>query len=547
LFVFPRTIVKILGSLVRKVILAFHSSKPRFQGMTSGQISLGLDLTYAPLMITSQKLTECELDLLFEAMHDDYIGGQPSATPRTAHATPANQNLLTLDASTIVEESAPTPTNSSSQTKKIMETMNVTFDELSIMVFKQRSSKPRFQGMTSGQISLGLDLTYAPLMITSQKLTECELDLLFEAMHDDYIGGQPSATPRTAHATPANQNLLTLDASTIVEESAPTPTNSSSQNKTRLVVRGYRQEEGIDFEESFASEDVYVCQPEGFINVDHPSHIYKLKKVLYGLKQAPRAWYDELSKFLLHNHFNKGTINLTLFIRRFNDDILVVHVYVDDIIFASTSLSTATTTTAIINDITLAKSLMEIKSAKPKTTAASTRPKAKGLVIHDQEQAPTPIVSSQQLSQVKDKEKRRKFFAAKRAEEKRNRPPTRAQQSSIITELVKESSKKAKAEITQESSLKRAGDELEQERSKKQKVEDDKEFEELKKCLEIISDDGDDNILYYLLVKKMYPLTNHTLHKMFNDVKLQVDYACEMAFELLKLVKKHLKEGYVSK
>ncbi|GKE44815.1 hypothetical protein Tco_1472099 [Tanacetum coccineum] len=53
------------------------------------------------------------------------------------------------------------------------------------------------------------------------------------------------------------------------------------------------------------------------------------------------------------------------------------------------------------------------------------------------------------------------------------------------------------------------------------------------------------SILYYLLVEKMYPLTNHTLHQMFNDVKLQVDYECEMAYELLRLVKKQLKEGYV--
>nr|GFA27598.1 hypothetical protein [Tanacetum cinerariifolium] len=130
-------------------------------------------------------------------------------------------------------------------------------------------------------------------------------------------------------------------------------------NKSRLVVRGYRQEKGIDFEESFApvarmeaikiflaydahksftvfqmdvktaffhgslKEDVYVCQPEGFIDADHPSHVYKLKKALYGLKQAPRAWYDELSTFLLQNHVFKGTIDPTLFIRRFYDDILV--------------------------------------------------------------------------------------------------------------------------------------------------------------------------------------------------------------------------------
>ncbi|GJV05597.1 retrovirus-related pol polyprotein from transposon TNT 1-94 [Tanacetum coccineum] len=84
-------------------------------------------------------------------------------------------------------------------------------------------------------------------------------------------------------------------------------------------------------------EDVYICQPEGFIDADHPSHVYKLKKALYGLKQAPRAWYDELSKFLLHNHFFKGTIDPMLFIRRFVDDILVVQVYVDDIIFGSTN------------------------------------------------------------------------------------------------------------------------------------------------------------------------------------------------------------------
>ncbi|GJU46464.1 retrovirus-related pol polyprotein from transposon TNT 1-94 [Tanacetum coccineum] len=84
-------------------------------------------------------------------------------------------------------------------------------------------------------------------------------------------------------------------------------------------------------------EDVYVYQPEGFIDADHPSHVYKLKNALFGLKQAPRAWYDELLKFLQQNHFNKGNIDPTLFIRRFNDDVLVVQVYVDDIIVVNQS------------------------------------------------------------------------------------------------------------------------------------------------------------------------------------------------------------------
>nr|GFC86132.1 hypothetical protein [Tanacetum cinerariifolium] len=82
------------------------------------------------------------------------------------------------------------------RTKKIMETMNVSFDELSAMAFEQRSSKPGLQSMTSGHISSELDITYAPSTITMQQPTEGELDLLFEAMYDDYFGGQPSAIVR---------------------------------------------------------------------------------------------------------------------------------------------------------------------------------------------------------------------------------------------------------------------------------------------------------------------------------------------------------------
>nr|GFD39078.1 hypothetical protein [Tanacetum cinerariifolium] len=88
------------------------------------------------------------------------------------------------------------------------------------------------------------------------------------------------------------------------------------RNKSRLVVRGYRQEEGLDFEESFAP----VARMEAIrIFLAYAAH----KSFTVFQKQAPRAWYDELSMFLLQNHFIKGTIDLTLFIRRFNDDILV--------------------------------------------------------------------------------------------------------------------------------------------------------------------------------------------------------------------------------
>nr|GEZ81269.1 hypothetical protein [Tanacetum cinerariifolium] len=117
------------------------------------------------------------------------------------------------------------------RTKKIIETMNVTFDELSAMVFDQSSSNLGLQSMTSRQISSGLDLTYAPSTVTNQQPTKGKLNLLFEAMYDDYIGGQPSAAPRNVSAAQAHHVRQTSTKSTSIADTAPTPTNSSSQAK----------------------------------------------------------------------------------------------------------------------------------------------------------------------------------------------------------------------------------------------------------------------------------------------------------------------------
>nr|GEY89263.1 copia protein [Tanacetum cinerariifolium] len=211
------------------------------------------------------------------------------------------------------------------RTKKIMETINVIFDELSAMAFEQSN------------------------------------------MYDEYIGGQPLATSRTVPAAQAPQVCQTLTASTTIANTASTPTNSSSPAtnipNTSQDVDGLKTQQHAQQQENQAplqpetvadnvpnamfDENTFVnpfstpsisaaessslqyvnpsnmhkfYQPyphECFIDVDHPSHVYKLKKALYGLKQAPKAWYNELSTFLLPNHFFKGTIDPTLFISRF--------------------------------------------------------------------------------------------------------------------------------------------------------------------------------------------------------------------------------------
>nr|GEW30736.1 retrovirus-related Pol polyprotein from transposon TNT 1-94 [Tanacetum cinerariifolium] len=327
------------------------------------------------------------------------------------------------------------------RTRKIMETMNVTFDELSAMAFEQNSSRPGLQSMTSRQISSELELSYAPSTITPQRPNERDLDILFEPLHNEFLGDSvpvptnSSNTPVSSHnadatsqqhaqqqrnltpsptasatdnvsnarfegdlfvnlfGTPSTESVVSSTQYTVKEaltdpawiesmqeelhqfirldvwELVPSPDgikpltlkwlfknkhdeeNTVIRNKTRLVVRGCRQEEGIDFEESFTpvarmeairiflayaahkgftvyqmdvktaflhgslKEDVYVCQPEDFIDADYPSHVYKLKKALH---------------------------NPTLFTRRFDDDILMVQVYVDDIIFGSSDLRYAT-------------------------------------------------------------------------------------------------------------------------------------------------------------------------------------------------------------
>ncbi|GKD08785.1 retrovirus-related pol polyprotein from transposon TNT 1-94 [Tanacetum coccineum] len=225
------------------------------------------------------------------------------------------------------------------RTRRIIETIHVQFDELyELMAPVQLSIGPYPTFMTSGQISSGLIPNPAPVAPYVSP-TNKELEILFQLMFDEYL--DPPRVERlvspapvvlvpvksTAESTIREDNpFAPVDNDSFINVFAPEPSSEASssgdlslaespyiykvkldeygdvlKNKGRLVAKGYRQEERIDFEESFAQtsflngelkEEVYVCQPEGFVDPDHPTHVYHMKKALYGLKQAPRARYQ---------------------------------------------------------------------------------------------------------------------------------------------------------------------------------------------------------------------------------------------------------------
>ncbi|GJW77173.1 retrovirus-related pol polyprotein from transposon TNT 1-94 [Tanacetum coccineum] len=251
-------------------------------------------------------------------------------------------------------------------------------------------------------------------------------DLLFQPMFDEYFNPPASVvSPVLAAAAPRPAYPTGSPSSTSIDQDAPSTSTLLTTHETQSLViaegvedqlqpttfdndpcqeallesswidamqeeihefkhldvwelvpsKGCHQEEGIDFEESFAPvarikaiwifvanasnknmtiyqmdvkkaflngnlrEVVYVSQPEGFVDQDNLTHVYRLKKALYGLKQTPRAWYDMLSSFLLSQEFSKGVVDPALFARKEGKDILLVLIYVADIIFASTDLA----------------------------------------------------------------------------------------------------------------------------------------------------------------------------------------------------------------
>jgi hypothetical protein len=102
-------------------------------------------------------------------------------------------------------------------------------------------------------------------------------------------------------------------------------------------IKLYQMDIKSAFLNGYINKEVYVEQPLGFEDDKKPNHVYKLKKTLYGLKQAPIAWYERLRDFLLSKEFKMGKVDITLFTKKFVQDLFVLQIYIDDIIFGSTN------------------------------------------------------------------------------------------------------------------------------------------------------------------------------------------------------------------
>ncbi|GJX26361.1 retrovirus-related pol polyprotein from transposon TNT 1-94, partial [Tanacetum coccineum] len=373
-----------------------HSiSGPTLHEMTPAIISSGL-VSNPPPSTPFVPPSRRDWDILFQLMFDELLTPPPSVdypaskvvTPIHEVVTPIPDVSTGLPSSTNVDQDAPSPSHSQTTPETQPPVIpNDVEEENHDIEIAHMGNDPYFgisipeipSGQSSLPVSIRLQLheqaffCYYDVFLTSIKpktykddLTQsCWLKAMQEELNDFERLEVWELVPR-----PDKVMVITLK---WIYKVKLDELGGILKNKARLVAHGCHQEEGIDFEQSFAPvarleairiflafaahmnmvvyqmdvktaflngnmrEEVYVSQSDGFVDPDNPNHVYKLKKALYGLKQAPRAWYDMLSSFLISQDFSKGLVDPTLFIRKEGKELLLVQVYVDDIIFVAST------------------------------------------------------------------------------------------------------------------------------------------------------------------------------------------------------------------
>ncbi|GJV34819.1 retrovirus-related pol polyprotein from transposon TNT 1-94 [Tanacetum coccineum] len=294
--------------------------------------------------------TSNELDLLFSPMFDELLNGTTPVMSKSSvvHATDAH-----------------TKRQQNNTTQSFTTTDVADVPPLNIQTTPQTTNQAP---------------THEPTVTATENIIQAETNNEYAQIDDDEFVNifstpvQERGETSSRHVDSTRRQLETDDEMCMftLAKNKRDEENTVIRNKARLVAKGYAQKEGIDFEESFApvarleavrlfiayvahkyftvyqmdvkttflygprKEEVYVNQPDGFVDPYHPDKVYHLKKALYRLKQAPKAWYDELSKFLVSKEFSKGSIDPTLFITKHREDILLLKIYVVAINFGST-------------------------------------------------------------------------------------------------------------------------------------------------------------------------------------------------------------------
>nr|GEU31132.1 hypothetical protein [Tanacetum cinerariifolium] len=360
---------------------------PALNEMTPATISSGLmqkPSSSTPYVPPSRN----DWDLLFQSMFDELLNPPPSVDPQAPEVIASIADVIPPEqvdstgspSSTSVDQDAPSPSKShtTAETQSSVIPQEVKEDNI-YMEVAHMGNDPLFGvpiledhplnniiGQLSRPVSTCLQLheqalfCYYVAFLTSvepktykEALTQsCWIEAMQEEPNEFERLEVWELVPRPDKAT-----VITLK---WIYKVKLDELGGILKNKARLVARGYRQEEGIDFEEFFAPvtrleairiflayvahknmivyqmdvktaflngnlrEEVYVSQPDGFVDQDNPNHVYKLKKALYGLKQAPRTWYDMLSSFLISQDFSKGSVDPTLFIRRNGNNLLLI-------------------------------------------------------------------------------------------------------------------------------------------------------------------------------------------------------------------------------
>ncbi|GJV50966.1 retrovirus-related pol polyprotein from transposon TNT 1-94 [Tanacetum coccineum] len=312
-----------------------HDSRPNLHCLTYGHISSGLVLNQAA-STSAKPLTKNDWDLLFQPMFDEYFKS-PSAvsTPiSTATLFPSDTARTSSSSSyTSIDKDAPSPSTSPNieATNSPLNSTTVEPNE-EVTVFDSAHLPIYLLLQTPAQLTKVELKNYKEAMEES-----CWIEAMQEEIHEFEWIEVWELVPRPDKAMIISIKWIfkvKLDEYGVVLKNKARIFLAYAAHKNMVV---YYMDVKTAFLNRILKEEVYVSQPEGFVNQENPNQVFRLKKALNGLKQAPRAWYDLLSKFLLNQKFVKGVVDPTLFTRKEGNDLILIQIYVDDIIFASTN------------------------------------------------------------------------------------------------------------------------------------------------------------------------------------------------------------------